>query len=81
MKNFQTVLSAIVWKKQAFGGLREIQILKVTYVSYLDKVFENLTNKVQLFQRFKTFQFFWVFVLREICYLIRSKAILLSWVF
>ena len=29
---------------------RRIQILKVTYMSYLGKAFENLTNKVQFFQ-------------------------------
>ena len=53
-------------KSRFFGGLRGIQILKVPYMSYLGKVFENLTNKVQFFQKFKNFQFFRVFVLRKI---------------
>ena len=35
-------------------------------MSYLGKVFKNLINKVQFFQRFKNFQFFRVFVLRKI---------------
>ena len=44
-------------------GLCGIQILKVTYTSYLGKVFESLTNKIQSFQRFKNFWRFWVFAL------------------
>ena len=51
---------------------RRIQILKVTYMSYLGKVFENLTNKVQFFQKLKNFQFFQVFVLRKLSNLVQS---------
>ena len=54
---------------------------KFTYMSYLGKVFENVTNKVQFFQRFKNFQFFRVFVLRKISNLVQSQAILLSCAF
>ena len=53
-------------KVDFFGDLRGIQILKVTYMSYLGKVFENLTNKVQFFERLKNFQFFRVFVLMKV---------------
>ena len=51
---------------------RGIQILKVTYMSYLGKVFENLTNKVQFFQRLRNVQLFQVFVLRKISNLVQS---------
>ena len=43
-----------------------IHILKVTYMSYIGKVFESLTNKIQSFQRFKNFQCFRVFILSSI---------------
>ena len=48
-----------------------IQILKVTYFSYLGKVFESLTNKSQNFRGFKKTRRFRVFVLR---YRANSKA-------
>ena len=35
--------------KVCFLGLRGIQVLKVTYISCLGKVFESLTNKIQSF--------------------------------
>ena len=65
-----------------------IQILKVTYFSYLGKVFESLTNKSQNFRGFKKTRRFRVFVLRyransksrkwrKIANLIESKAVLL----
>ena len=41
-----------------WGVLCGIQILKVTYMSYLGKVFENLTNKVQLFSKTQNFTVF-----------------------
>ena len=34
--------------KVCFLGLRGIQVLKVTYISCLGKVFESLTNKIQI---------------------------------
>ena len=46
-----------------FFGLCGIQILKVTYISSLGKVFKSLTKKIHRFQRFKNFQRFRVFVL------------------
>ena len=47
------------------GGLHEIQIVKVNvcHIPYLGKVFENLTSKVQSFQRLKNLWCFRVFVL------------------
>ena len=42
-------LEEIVWEKQIFLGLCGTQILKVTYMSCLGKVFESLTNKIQSF--------------------------------
>ena len=39
--------------KVGFFGLCGIQTLIVSYMSYLDKVFESLTNKIQSFRRFK----------------------------
>ena len=41
--------------KVGFFGLCRIQTLKVSYMSYLDKVFESFTNKIQSFRRFKNF--------------------------
>ena len=35
--------------KVVFLGLSAIQVLKVTYMSYLGKVFESLRNKIQIF--------------------------------
>ena len=49
--------------KVVFWGLCGIQILKVTYTSYLGKVFESLTNKIQRFQRFQNLRRFRVFIL------------------
>ena len=49
--------------KVVFWGLCRIQTLKITYMSYLDKVFESLTEKIQSFQRLKNFRRFRVFVL------------------
>ena len=48
--------------KVCFWGFCGILILKVTYMSYLGKVFVNLTNKIQSFQRLKNFRRFRVFV-------------------
>ena len=77
MKNLQKVPSQqrflyqetmnVTWSKN-FGkvvvfGLCRIQILKVTYMSYMDQVFESLTNKIQSFQIFQNFRRFQVFVL------------------
>ena len=42
-------------------GLRAIQILRITYLSYLGKVFETLTDKIQSFQWFKNSRRFRVF--------------------
>ena len=69
-----------------------IQILKVTYFSYLGNVFESLTNKSQNFWGFKKTRRFRVFVLRyransksrkrrKIANLIESKAVLMRCVF
>ena len=44
-------------------GLSGIQIPKVSYKSYLGKVFENLRKEIQIFQRLKSFRRFRVFVL------------------
>ena len=52
-----------VRKLGVFWGLCGIRILKVTYTSYLGKVFESLTNKIQSFQRFENFWRFQVFIL------------------
>ena len=41
-----------------FLGLCGIQILRVTYMPYLGKLFVSLTNKIQSFQRFKNFRRF-----------------------
>ena len=41
-----------------FLGLCEIQVSKVPYMSCLGKVFERLTNKIQIFQGFKNFRVF-----------------------
>ena len=49
--------------KVAFFGLCGIQTLKIVYMSYLGKVFEILTNKIQSFKRFKNFRRFQVFIL------------------
>ena len=51
-------LGAIVRERYMFLGLRGIQILRVTYKSYLGKLFVSLTNKIQSFQRFKNFRHF-----------------------
>ena len=75
-------------KSSFFFGLCGIQILKVTYMSYLGIVFESLTNKIQSFQRFQNFRLFRVFILsyranskrrkrRKISNLVECKAILL----
>ena len=58
----RTSLGATVWEKQVFLRLYGIQILKVTYLSYLGKDFESLTNKIQSFQRFENFRRFRVFI-------------------
>ena len=50
-------------RKVVFLSLCGVQILKVSYMSYLGQVFEGLTNKIQSFQRFKNFWRFRVFVL------------------
>ena len=39
-----------------------ILILKVTYMPYLGKAFESLTNKIEYFKKFRNFWHFWVFV-------------------
>ena len=44
-------------------GLCGIQVLKVTYMSCLSKVFETLTHKIHSFRGFKNFRRFRVFVL------------------
>ena len=49
--------------KVVFLGLSGIQLLKVTYMPYLGKVFASLRNKIQSFQRFQHFHCFRVFVL------------------
>ena len=49
-------------KSRCFSGLCEIQIFKITYVSYLGKVFKRLTNKIQS-SKFKNLQFLQVFVM------------------
>ena len=51
-------LGPIVWEKSGFLGLCAIQILKVTYMSYLSPDFEGFTNKIQSFQRFQNFRTF-----------------------
>ena len=67
MKNFQKVSSGqkifrnknikikwyIMWWKLVILGRIGIQPLNIIYVSYLGKTYENLTNKIQYFQRFK----------------------------
>ena len=49
--------------KVVFLGSSGIQIPKVSYMSYLGKVFESLRNETQIFQRLKGFRRFRVFVL------------------
>ena len=44
------------------GSVRPVNCPTI-YISCLDKVLENLTNKIQSFERFKNFRHFWVFVL------------------
>ena len=72
-----------------FFGFSGIQVLKVTYIPCLGKVFECLTNKVQSFLGFKNFWRFRVLVLSyranskrekrwKIANLFESKAILLQ---
>ena len=59
----RTSLGAIVWEKWFCAVFCEIQILKVTYMSDLSKVFASLSNKFQSFQRFEIFWCFRIFVL------------------
>ena len=58
-----TWLGAIVWESSFFCGLCWIQILKVTYMSNLSKVFSSLSNKFQSFQRLEILRRFRIFVL------------------
>ena len=57
----------VTWRNSlgnaVFFGLCGTQILKITYMSYLGKVFDSLTKKIQTFQRSKNFRRFRVFVL------------------
>ena len=59
-------LGGIVWEKSIFFSFSGIQILKVSYMSYLGTICESLTNKIQTFQTIKNFRWFRVFILSQI---------------
>ena len=79
MENFQNVSSVYTKNslvgnnerhlEQQFGksmfslGLYGIQILRVSYMSDLGKLFDSSRNKIKGFEKFKNFQCFRVFVL------------------
>ena len=50
------------WKNHFFRDLCGIQTLKIIYLSYLGKVYENLVKKNSKFSKIETFPAFPVFV-------------------